>query len=225
MPSYAFACAACGYQTVKTYKSLPSEAKQTSAPCDECDKPMARDFGGERFYARGGQHSGMEAAVQFSLQKDSMGRPIYTDENGRVKEIRTSSDIDAWTRHNAVGLPRMTEVRNPITGRKMTVAQRERMVLDPATGEVDEGESGSVVRGPERLVPLDGGSEAAIPAESITGLPIVNGAMNRPEKRALGFLDPETQKPMTTDDLWGGKAPVETQEVKVKRPPPGMKWK
>lgn len=226
MPTYAYRCT-CGYATTKTFKSLPSEARQTSAACDECNGTMARDFGEERFYANGGQHSGMEKAVQFSLQKDSAGRPIYRDQNGQVKEIRTSSDIDAWQKNNAVGLPRMTEVYNPVTGRKQVVAQRERMVLDPQTGEVDEAKSGAIIRTPERLVPLDGGDEVAPPSESITGIPIVNGAMQRPAKRSLGFIDPETRKPATTDDVWGAPAgSVKTSDVApVRRPPPGTKWK
>lgn len=225
MPTYRYRCT-CGWKVEKFYKSLPSEAKQTSAECEECGSAAPRSFGDEGFYANGGQHSGMEKAVAFSMQKDASGRPIYQDENGKVQEIRSSADIDAWTRHNAVGLPRMTSVKNPITGRMMQIEQRQHTVLDPVTGEVDEAKSGAIIRGPEKLTPLDGYGEFTPPKESITGLPIVDGAMRARKARPLGIIDPETLKPMTSDDVWSdrGEGKIQARADVVKRPPPGKKW-
>lgn len=214
MPSYRYVCS-CGWRVEKFFRTLPSEDKQIATPCEECGQTARRSFGDEGFFAVGGQHGGVEKAVGMAAQTDASGRPVFRDENGKVHEIRSSRDVDSFQKHNALGLPRMVEWRNPVTGEKTWTQQRTRMVSDPVTGEVDEAKSGAIVRGPERLTPLDGGDSWSPPSESVTGLPIVNGA-----------IQPRAIDEKRRNEVWAqreGNEP-EVREVGVRHPPPGKKW-
>lgn len=205
MPTYRYVCAGCGWKVEKIFRALPSEAKQTSTPCEECDKQATRSMGDEGFFAVGGQHSGIEKAAAFAAQQDpATGRPIFTDENGKTREIKTSRDLDSFTRHNAVGPPVIEKV-----------IRRDGVdVLVPAL------RNGKVIRGPERLTPMDDASEWIPPSEAATGRPIVNGVVVKGEPMTV---DPQTGKRMTVWAQREGGEP-DTKEAGVRRPPDGKKW-
>ena len=158
MPSYAYRCE-CGASKVVFYPALPSEAKQAATSCDVCDKQAKRSLGDEGFFAVGGQNGGVEKAVGMAAERDASGRPIFRDPNGQVHEIRTSRDVDSFTKHNAVGPPEMEWRRNAETGETEAVPVKR---------------NGQIVRKSEHLTPLDGGYEWTPPSEASTGRPIKN---------------------------------------------------
>ena len=200
MPTYAYRCA-CGAAKQVFYPQLPSEARQKAAPCDVCEGSADRDYAAEGFFAIGGQHGGIEKAVGMAAEHDASGRPIFRDGSGKVHEIRTSRDLDSFTRHNAVGPPEMEWRKNAETGE---------------TEAVPVVRNGQIVRKPEKLTPLDGGNEWAPPAEAPTGRPIRNGAI----------VHGKTPTP-TGEDVWGGRegGEPEVKDVGVRRPPDGTKWR
>ena len=202
MPSYAYRCE-CGASKVVFYPTLPSEAKQNAAACDVCDKQAKRSIADEGFFAVGGQNGGVEKAVGMAAERDAAnGRPIYHDENGKIHEIRSSKDIDSFSRHNALGRTIYTD--------KLVRDKDGTMVPAPARGA-----NGQVLRESEQLTPLDGGGEWTPPSETATGRPIKNGAIVQgPTKTATG------------EDAWGSRQSGEpdVREVGVRRPPPGKKW-
>ena len=218
MPTYRYSCD-CGWKVEKFYKTLPSDARQAGAVCEECGKTAPRALGDEGFYAVGGQNGGVEKAVGFASNQDANGRPQFRDENGKVREIRTSRDVDSFQRHNALGAPRMVEWRNPVTGAAEWTQQRVRMVADPVTGEVDEAKSGAIIRGPECLVPLDGG-EFSPPSETVAGRPMKNGVAVKGETM---YRDPVTGQPTSAWAQREGGEP-DVREAGIRRPPSGKKW-
>lgn len=207
MPLYGYRCAEHG-DFDQFFKSLPSEAKQKSFPCPDCDQPAQRLLG--QFYTTGTQHGGMEDAAAMSMDLVDVGgrkRPAFRDNNGRLHEVKTSKDIDNWRRNNMLGRPRMVEWTNQKTGEKSWVPQRTEMVADPETGE--QMDVGSIVKDSEPLIPLD--NTFNMPSESRTGVPIdsktgVSKARGVDPILRAGLTpipDPATGKPMKMSDMWG----------------------
>lgn len=230
MPSYSYSCAACGLETVKRYTAVPPEEKRKSTPC-ECGAVALRDYATDitSVGVTGGQKGGIEKEVGFSMEKDSSGRPIYRDLNGKVHEIRSSKDVDAWSQNlgqNPFAKPRMVQYRNPITG--VTTWEPSRvggLRPHPVTGEPLE--HGQIIREKEALIPLGRvEGEYVPPSCAPNGVPLVNGVLPQVanDRKPLGLLDPVTGKPMTMADCWGDESGIQTQKVQTKRPPPGMKW-
>jgi len=200
MPTYAYKCG-CEFEFETFYKSLPSERLQKGAPCPNCNGTATRDVSKDTFYAVGGQQGGIERDMAFAMRKDQDGRPIFTDVNGKTREVRNSKDVDFWAKNNALGRPRLMEYKNPITGeRGWTPIRTGGLHLDPQTGEPMD--KGSIVRDSEQLVPL--GGDAPQPSESRSGIPMKNGVLARnPSTLSTGIPDPETGKPITIGDCWG----------------------
>jgi hypothetical protein len=155
----------------------------------------------------------MEEAAAFAMKKVNVGgrmRPAYMDENGQVHEVKTSTDLDRWMGNNQLGKPKMVEWRNPMTGEKSWVPKRTRMVADPTSGEVLE--AFPIEKESAKLVPLDPGS-FEMPRETPSGIPIdpATGVAKVKDFKSVGvrhngqpLIDPETMKPMTLGDMWGG---------------------
>jgi hypothetical protein len=155
MPEYVFECK-CGSIKHLLFKSVPSESRRNSSVCDECGGVMERNYGKEGFYATGGTNFEIQKVGSFAMTKvDQGGRkvPVFKDANGRVHEVRNSSDIRNWQKNNQSGSPRMVEWRNPKTGEKTWVPQRTIMHADPVTGEPMD--KGSVIRESAKLVQLN----------------------------------------------------------------------
>lgn len=214
MPLYGYKCEDHG-EFDQFFKTLPSEAKQKSYPCPDCDKPSVRLLG--QFYTTGTQHGGMEDAASMSMDLVDVGgrkRPAFRDNNGRLHEVKTSKDIDNWRRNNMLGRPRMVEWTNQKTGEKSWVPQRTKMVADPETGE--QMDVGSIIKDSEPLIPLD--NNFSMPSESKTGIPIdqktgVSKARGLDPVLRAGMTpipDPATGKPMKMSDLWG--SPVKSAD-------------
>ncbi len=202
MPTYTYKCG-CGWEAEMFFKMLPSEKLQKGYPCPECGAMAERGI--EPFLVGGTQHGGMEDAAAFAMQKTDIGgrqRPVFRDANGKVHEVKTATDIDKWRKSNQIGKPRMVEWKNPITGAKSWVAQRTVMKADPVSGE--PADLGVVVRGAADIIPLD--PNFTMPSESRTGRAMKNGVLveRDPAKIKSRIVDPETRKPMTMADLWGG---------------------
>lgn len=159
-----------------------------------------------------------------------MGRPIYRDMNGRVKEVRTAKDVDSFTQNlgqNPFAKPRMVEFVNPVTGRKTWEPDRVGgLHPNPVTGEPIE--KGQIIRERQQLVPLGRiEGEYVPPSFAPNGMPLKDGILQQvpAEKKSLGIIDPATGKPMTMADCWGGpENGVSVGRVADKRPQPGMKW-
>ena len=132
------------------------------------------------------------------------GQPYFRDENGKVREIKSSRDVDAWCTKNALGAPRLTSYTNPLTGeRSMQPMRIGGLKPDPKTGEPLD--TGAVIRAPETLIPLDSSTEYIPPSVSKTDLPLENGVLKKKPKDIPilgGLVDPETHKPMTLDSCW-----------------------
>jgi len=205
MPAYGYRCEEHG-EFEHFFKTLPSEAKQKSMPCPDCDKPGVRLL--SNFMVNGTQHSGMEEVTSFAAPSADIGgrrRPVFRDNNGQVHEIKTSKDIDRWRTDNRLGPPRMVEWTNPITGTKSWVPQRIKMVAGPDGEPLDA----PVVREQGKIVPLDNHYEP--PKESRNGVPFNKNGVSvlkgqDPGLRQHGrpVIDPTTGKPMKMSDLWGG---------------------
>lgn len=178
-----------------------------------------------------GMSSRVEAQQALAFEKDSNGRPIYKDVNGKTHEIRTTADIEAFKQTGAspMARPRMQEYRNPITGRTSWEPSRAGgLKPHPVTGEPME--IGPVLREHEKMIDMGTVSGEFIPpSHTQTGIPIdpVRGvAAVNPADRPLGIIDPETKKPMKASDMWSDSGTeIKTRKVAVKRPPAGMKWK
>lgn len=204
MPCYAYKCESCG-EFEHFFKSLPTEAKQKSMPCPDCDKPGTRLL--SQFMVNGTQHSGMEDVASFATQGANIGgrrRPVFTDNNGNVHEIKTSADIDRWRTDNRLGPPRMVEWTNAKTGVKSWVPQRVRMVAGPDGDPIDC----PVVREQGKIIPLDNYYEP--PKESRTGVPFNKKGVSVLKDNDPGILqhgrpviDPTTGKKLKMSDLWG----------------------
>lgn len=197
------------------FKTLPSEKIQRGYPCPSCGKEAERGI--ESFMTVGTQHGGQEVAASFAMPQADIGgrmRPIRVDNNGQVHEVKTSKDIDAWMRDNQLGNPRMTEWKNPMTGRTSMVPMRTRMIADPVSGEPLD--VGAVVRQSEKMIPLDK-KEPPMPSFSKTGRPMKDGVLTETDPRKIKsrYVDPETRLPMTMADLWGGESGV--PDVAAKR--------
>lgn len=202
MPLYGYKCEEHG-EFDQFFKTLPSEAKQKSYPCPDCDKPSIRLLGS--FYTTGTQHGGMEDAAALSMDVVDVGgrmRPAFRDNNGRLHEVKSSKDIDNWRRNNQLGRPRMVEWTNQKTGEKSWVPKRTKMVADPETGE--QMDVGSIVKDSEPLIPLD--NTFTMPSESKTGIPI-DSRTGVSKARGVDvntrIPDPVTGKPMRMSDMWG----------------------
>lgn len=206
MPNYAYRCA-CGQEWEVFYKTLPSSKLQKAAPCGECGQQSPRDLEREMRegppMVNGGFKTSMAAEVGFAMPSVD-GKPVYRDENGKLREVRSATDIDHWMTSNTLGKPRLTEWKNPITGETQMVPMRTRMIADPHTGEPRE-DVGEVVREKEALVKLDKES-FSIPSESRSGLPIdpnTGVLTKKPKDIKLGIVDPETGRHMSLKDTWG----------------------
>lgn len=205
MPLYEYTCAACG-MFEHFFKSLPSEAKQKSMPCPDCDLPGQRLLSG--FMVNGTQHGGMEEVAGFANRNVDIGgrmRPVFTDNNGKTHEIKSSKDIDRWRSDNRLGPPRMVEWTNQQTGAKSWVPQRIKMVAGPDGEPLDA----PVVREQGKVVPLDNHYEP--PKESRNGIPLDKNGVLVTKGKDVGLrqygravIDPQTGKPMKMSDLWGG---------------------
>jgi predicted nucleic acid-binding Zn ribbon protein len=198
IPTYVFRCE-CGWGVEKHFKMLPSSAKQESTLCEECGKSAQRDIGAEGFYAVGGTNFEVQKAASFAMRKADVGgqlAPVFTDNNGQVHEVRNSRDIDVWRYNNGLGKPRMVEWRNRITGEKSYVPQRTVMKAGPDGMPLD---AGKVIRESEKLIPLD--SHFEMPSESRTGRKLENGVLPKERKLVSKYIDPETGKRPTIDDL------------------------
>ena len=117
---------------------------------------MTRDYANEGFAVAGGTNFEIAKVGAMAMQKVDVGgrpTPAFKDENGKIHEVRNSRDIEKWMTSNQLGRPRMVEWVNPKTGEKSLTPQRSRMVADPKTGEPMD--VGTVIREPERIVPLD----------------------------------------------------------------------
>lgn len=228
MPAYDYRCDEHG-EFEQFFKSLPSEAKQKSMPCPDCDKPAIRLLA--NFSVNGTQHSGMEDAAAFSTVGANVGgrkRPIFTDNNGKVHEIKTSADIDRWRRDNRLGSPRMVEWTNTITGAKSWVPQRVKMVAGSDGEPIDC----PVLKEAAKIVPLDNYYEPK--TESRNGVPFNKNGVSVLKDQDPGLMqhgraviDPQTGKKMKMSDLWGGpvknmateeRGAVSPQIVKAMRP-------
>lgn len=211
MPLYEYSCSEHG-QFEHFFKLLPSEAKQKSMPCPDCDAPGTRLL--SNFSINGTQSGEMEKAASFGAGKVDVGgrmRPAFTDNNGQTHEIKTSKDIDRWMGDNRLGPPRMVEWVNPKTGQRSMVPQRVVMKADPISGEPMDA---PVLREREKLIPLDNHA-FTMPSETpdgrkvdpATGIP-KQRFMDAPESAPISMMgkqlvDPATGKRMTKGDFWG----------------------
>lgn len=210
MPLYEYQCEEHG-QYEQFFKSLPSEAKQKSIPCPDCDKPGIRLL--SSFLTGGTQSTSIETTMgRNALTIDVGGRPMpaFKDENGQLHEVRRSEDIERWKRSNQNGKPRMVEWHNPKTGEKSWVPQRVRMMADPISGEPMDAPT---VKESVKMVELD---HFDMPTETRTGIPIdpktgtpkvtvaqmANAPIGPPGRR---LIDPDTGKPMTLGGMWGSE--------------------
>lgn len=209
MPTYAFKCS-CGSAKEVYFQTLPSEAKQKHATCDACDGRMDRDIASEGFYAQGGTNFDVQKSAAFAMNKVDTGgqlTPVFRDENGKIHEVKSSKDVDRWTKDNQLGVPRMVEWTNRITGKKSYVPQRTVMKADPVTGE--PADAGEVIRSSERMVPLDS-KEPPMREVDAFGNRMVNGVRKTKLKDLkTTYVDPSTGKPFTFGGMWtgGGEGP------------------
>src|SRR3990167_8436450 len=227
MPSYSFRCA-CGWEIVKRFTCIPSDAKRESTPCEECGNTAARDYDADlkSVSTNGGQKGTIENEVAFGMEKDpSNGRPIFRDVNGRVHEVRSSTDVEAFkaTSANAFAKPRMVKFRNPITGRTSYEPDRVGGLRPhPVTGEPVE--TGAILREHQKLVelgPIRG--EYVPPSHTATGIPVDPSTLALrdipADQKRLGILDPVTGKPLTMADCWGdAESGIKARPVAVKHP-------
>lgn len=210
MPLYEYTCPEHG-QFEHFFKLLPSEAKQKSMPCPDCDQPGTRLL--SNFMVNGTQSGGIEkdAGTLTTVDVGGRMRPAFTDNNGQVHEVKTSKDLERYMADNRLGPPRMVEWVNPKTGQRSMVPQRVVMKADPISGEPMDA---PVVREREKLVPLDAHA-FSMPSETpdgrkidpATGIPKTR-FMDAPDSAPISMMgkrmvDPATGKPMTKGDFWG----------------------
>lgn len=212
MPIYEYRCEEHG-EFDQLFKTLPSEEKQKSFPCPDCDKPSVRLL--SSFSAGNTQNGEIEKAVAIGMEKVDIGgrmRPVYRDEDGKMHEIKSMFDINRWKKHNQNGLPRMVKWKNPKTGEESMVPLRRSMQVDPATGEPAEPLFGinPIVREAVEMVEVD---HFEMPTETRNGIPLdpktgtmkIKDISKIPVPGTGGLLDPETRQPMTFGDVWGSK--------------------
>lgn len=205
MPLYEYYCPACDSNFEQFFKSLPSEKKQQSFPCPECDGPGKRLLGS--FYTAGTQSSGIEKDMGHNAQMvDVGGRPMpaFQDNNGKVHEVRRASDIEKWRSSNQYGAPRMVEWTNPRTGEKSWEPLRVKMVAGPDGMPIDA----PTIRESVPLVPIDHfemptETKSGIPLDPKTGTPKVKNIGDMPVgPRGRQLVDPDTGKPLKIS-MWG----------------------
>lgn len=209
MPLYGYRCEEHGYFE-QLFKTLPSEKKQKEFPCPECDVPSVRLL--DSFSVGNTQSSGIEKAMgRNALTIDVGGRkvPAYKDANGQLHEVRRMGDIEHWQKSNQSGASRMVQWKNPITGETTWEPQRIKMVAGPDGMPLDL----PTVKESVKMVPLDHfemptETRTGIPIDPKTGIPKVKAAdlakapIGPPGRR---LVDPESGKPMTLGDMWGGE--------------------
>lgn len=211
MPLYEYVCNECG-NFEHFFKSLPSEAKQTSMPCPDCDKPGKRLL--STFLTGNTQSSGIEKAMgNNALTIDVGGRPMpaFRDANGNLHEVRRMEDIKFWKKSNQNGFPRMVEWTNRKTGEKSMVPMRQHMEADPATGEPLEPllgnnpiikESVEMVEIPTFEMPTHTKNDVPLNSKGVVEWDKIKKV---PVPGTRGLIDPSTQRPMTMGDVWGNE--------------------
>lgn len=202
MPTYAFRCP-CGEEFDTFLKSVPKREVR-DAECASCGERAPRDRERE---IREGDVAPLNAASSSSVERTMAvaarvedGRTVYTDANGRTQAVRTAADVDRWMRgDNQLGKPRMREVVNPVTGKKVWATERKGGIKFDATGE--QLDTGPVLRESAKLVQLKGQA----PMRTTTGAPLnARGVLARnPADMPLTAPDPITGRRLTVRDCWG----------------------
>ena len=185
MPTYAYVCRYCGWESYEFYKSLP-EDPNAPIDCRSCSKRADRNFvkdaGASVFLGNSSSSSGLQDLTGLSHGNKS-GKAYFTDNNGNKQEVRTVRDVDRWTKDNQLGKPRLRQVRDPETGK---------MSWEPMKTK-----AGVIIRESERLIPL--GKENPRLSKTRYGLDGSGAA------RQKMIVDPETKRKVPVSSLWTDK--------------------